>query len=171
MVSEKDAKSEGRTHLLHAGTRKRVSGRHRLVQRLARDERTEEPARKRIACAVRVHDLRRRERADGERLRLIRLVRGDDDGALRAVRDDDRARARRVDLGQERERARDAREVLGVREPVRARPCLGLGFVADDDVGVGEDAAQLRAEELRDEWCGDVQDEGLRIGSRQNTGR
>lgn len=151
---------------MHARTRKSVSGRNRRVQRLASNERTEEPTRKGIARAVGVHDLSGSEGVDGEDPGLVGLLRGDDDRVLRAVRDDDRARARGVDLGEERDGARDAREVLGVREPVRARPRLGLGLVADDDVGVREDAVKLLAEELGDERGGDVQDEGLVIGSK-----
>jgi hypothetical protein len=41
---------------------------------------------------------------------------------------------------------------------------LGFGFVADDDVAVGEDCLQLSAEELGDEGRREVQNEGLKRG-------
>ena len=137
-----------------------------LIEGLACDKRTNETAGESVTRAVRVDDLRVRERVHGEDLGVVRVVGGDDGRALRAVRDDDRARASGVRLGLRRERLRDRREVL-LREARRARPCLGLGLVADDDVAVRDDLLQLHAEELGDEWRGEVQDEDLRGVRRQ----
>ncbi len=150
-------------NLLHAGARKRVSSQDRLLECFARDESTKEPTRKRVPSAIGVNDLRIRQRVHGVDCRL-RLVRSEHDGALRALCKHDRAWARRVHLGQERNRLRDRGEVLDIRKTVGRRPRLCLGLVRDNDVRVWQDLAQLRAEELRDERRGDVQHERLRGG-------
>ena len=55
----------------------------------------------------------------------------------------------------------DGGEVLGVRETVRAGPGLGFGLVANKIINVRENFLELIAEELSDEWSGEVEDEDL----------
>ena len=149
-----------RANLLHASASKRVPSQDRLLECFSRNESAQEPARKRVSSAIGIDNLRVRQRVYGVDRRL-RLVRSEHNGALRAVREHDCARARRVHLGQERDRLRDRCEVLHVRKPVSRRPRLRLSLVRDDDIRVRQDLAQLRAEKLRDERRGDVQHERL----------
>lgn len=42
---------------------------------------------------------------------------------------------------------------------------VGSGFrlVSDEDIDVGENLLELNLEELRDEWCGQVQNDSLAL--------
>jgi hypothetical protein len=134
-----------------------------IIQALTSDDSTKESTSKRITCAVGIHDLVIREHVDGEDPGLARLVGSDHHGVLRALSEHDDAGEGWVNLGEEGNGARDAGEIFRVSIAVRAGPCLGLGFVADDDVDVWQDLLQLGAEELGDEGCGEVEHEGLGI--------
>lgn len=139
----------------------------RLIDGLAEHKATEETASERVSSPVRVHDLLVLERGDGVDLWVFRVGRGHDRRRLRAVGDDDRARAGGVRFWLGGDRARDGGQVFAVGDAVRAAPRLGLGFVSDDNVDVGEDLLELHGEELRYEGRGEVEDEdlhGARIG-------
>lgn len=149
-------------HLLHTHGAELVARLDALVDALPKDKPAEEPPSERVARAVRVDDLRVGKCMDGVHLRAVDIVARDYCCRLRAVCEDDRARAGRVRLGLGRDRAPDGREVRLVWEAVRAGPGLGLSLVADDDVDVGYDLLELQGEELGDEWRGKVEDEYLR---------
>lgn len=134
---------------------------NRLIQVLAGDDSTKESTSKRIARAVGIHDLVIREHVDGEDLGLLRLVGSDHHGVLCTLGEHNGAVAGGVALGEKGNGSRDAGEVFGVGVAVRAGPCFGFGFVADDDVDVWQDLLQLGVEELDDEGCGKVEHEGL----------
>lgn len=165
-LCEKGAKRRGesKAYLLDTHGAELVAGLDTLLEDLARDVRTEEAARKGVARAVRVDDLGVAKRVHAVALRVLGVIRGHDGCAFGTVRDDDDAWAREVRLGLRRERLGDRAEVF-VREAGRARPRLGLGLVADDDVTVGDDLLELHAEELGDERRGEVEHEDLgRLG-------
>ena len=134
---------------------------NRIIQVFTGDDSTKESTRKRITCAVGIHDLVIRKRVDGEDLGLVRFVGSDHHGVLGALGEHDDAAAGGVVLGEEGNGARDGGEVFGVGVAVRGGPCLGLGFVTDDDVNVWQDLVYLGAEELGHEGCGEVEHEGL----------
>ena len=157
------------TYLLHAHRAHLVARLDALLDGLAEDEPTEEAAGEGVAGTVGVDDLRVGEGRDGEDGGRVERVAADDRRGLGAVRDDDGARAGGVRLGERGEGARDAGEVGLVREARRGGVRLGLGFVPDDDVAVGEDLLELGGEELGDEGRGEVQDEDLCEGDSWST--
>ena len=148
---------------MDASTSQGMACQNCIIQALTGDETTEESTSKRVPCAVGIHDLVIREHVDGEDLGLARLVGSDHDGVLRALGEHDGAAAGGVGLGEKGNGARDAGEIFGVGVAVCAGPCLGFGFVTDEDVDVWQDLLQLGAEELGDEGGGQVEHEGLRI--------
>jgi hypothetical protein len=78
------------------------------------------------------------------------------------VGDDYRARAGWVRLRERGDGVRDGGQVGRVGLTPGRGPGGRLGFVAEDDVDIGEDLLELNLEELRDEWCGEVERERLR---------
>lgn len=132
-----------------------------FVQRLARDERPEESSRKRVPSAVRVHDALARERLHGELLRAVRIISRNEDRGFRALGEDDHTRAGGIRLGRKGEGLGDGFEIGLVRQTDGTGPCLGFGFVADDDVAVRDDLLELCTEELGDEGRRDVKREDL----------
>lgn len=128
----------------------------RLLDRLTEDQTREHTAGERVARAVAVDnvvDLRRGVRKG------LRAVLHSTDRRLAAVRDEHGARLvdhRRL-VG---DRLRDLAEVARL-EVGRLRPRLGLGLVADHELGVGHHGVHLRLEELRDERRREVEGEHL----------
>jgi len=145
-----------RTDLLDASTSKGVTRQNRLIQVLTGDDPTKESTSKGIAGAVGIHDLVICEHVDGEDLWLLGFVSGDQHGIPRAMGEHNDAIAGGVVLGKKGNRVRDTSEVFGIGVTIRARPCLGFGFVTNDDVDIGQDLFQLGAKELGDEGCREV---------------
>ena len=130
----------------------------RLLDRLAEDEAGDDTARERVTRAVGVDNVRRVDlgRVVGVRL-VLALHRAD--RRLGAVGDEHGAG--RVHLrGRVGDRLRDLTEVARL-EARGLRPRLGLGLVADDQLGVGQDLVDLRLEELGNERRREVERERL----------
>lgn len=132
-----------------------------LVQRLPENQSSKEPTSKCITCAIGIHNFAVLQRVHLIHLRGVRLIRCDHDGRQRTLSNDDCSRAGRVGFREGSEGLGDGRDVVLVWETGSSGPSGGFGFVADDDVTMGEDLFQLDFEELRDERCGDVDNEYL----------
>jgi hypothetical protein len=65
--------------------------------------------------------------------------------------DHDQSWAGRVVLGEYGDGFGDGREISRVWLTRGCAPCFGLGFVAEEDVDIGEDLLDLSLEELGDE--------------------
>lgn len=140
------------THLLHTHGTELVPYLDALIERLASDVRAKEPARKRVARAVGIHNFVIRDRRHGEHLGVAPAH---EHGLARALRDDDRARAV-VSLGIPRDADSDLAHLLGARVEYRFIKGERFGVVANHDVGVVEGFVELGREEFGDERCGEV---------------
>ena len=156
-------RTSGCTYQLDTHGRQLVSHLDGRFEGLARDVRTEEPARERVACAIGVHNARARDR--GYRVHAVRVRGGtvDDDRWVGALGDHRDARARGVGLWVANNGLGDRGDVGGVGFEDGFGVCLRLGFVPDDDVGVGEDLLQFGDTEFGYERCREVENKGLRV--------
>lgn len=138
-----------------------MSGQDGLFGGLAKDERTQESTGKGIPRTVGVNDLVIRKAVDIEGLGLFRLVADNEDGTVGSLCENDNAWSGSIGLGKESDGASDSCEVLDVGVTGRRGPCLSFRLVTDNNVGIRENLLELLGEELGDEGCGDVEDEGL----------
>lgn len=143
---------EHRSVLANAHSAELLANSDSLVDALARNESAEDTTSKRVTRAVRVNNI----------LHLLHTVRlglllplGSHNGRLRPMRNNDGTLVARLVLGVGNV-LRNGREVRGVGELVCLCVGLGLGFVAEDEGGEGEDLVELGGEELGNEGGRDV---------------
>lgn len=134
-----------------------------LGEALPSNVRAQEPSRKRIPRAVRIHDQLTRERRHLEHPGFPWSRPVNQNRRFGALGDHDDARTLRVGLGVRRDALGDLCNVCRVRFEHGLGVLLRFRLVPDDDVGVGEDLLQLGGEELGDERRGEVEDERLRV--------
>mmetsp|Transcript_38718 Transcript_38718/g.116314 ORF Transcript_38718/g.116314 Transcript_38718/m.116314 type:complete len:406 (+) Transcript_38718:64-1281(+) len=136
-----------------------VSRLYGLLHALALNELTQESSDEGISGPVGIHEQFLRERIDVV-FRNLAVVR--DDGRFRSLGEDDRPLSGFVLLGGGRDLERDLLEI--VAESVLLGVRLGLGFVAEEIIGVGEGRGDLIGEEIDDERGREVQAERLSLG-------
>ena len=133
---------------------------HRFFQRLPHYQRRQESTRERIPSPVGVYKLLFLEWMHRVGLDIRLIVATHHGCGFRTVCNDNRAGAGGVGLGEPCNCGGDGSEVFGLNA-IRLCPRGSFGFVANDDVGVGQDLEELRIEELGDKRRGEVQGEIL----------
>lgn len=134
-----------------------------LLERLARNIRTQEPSRESIASAIGIHDLVFLQGVDVEDLLMFRVCSRYYRGVLGTVGDDNNTGAGLVVLREGGNGLCDRYQVFRVGLTCSRCPSLGFSLVSNHNIGVGQDLLKLLSEELSNERRGKVQYEGLDI--------
>jgi hypothetical protein len=146
--------------LLDAQTRQPLSQVDGLIQRLALNQASHEAAGEGVTSTVGVVDLLLADGVDGVLLDLVAALLGHN-GRLGALGDDSDTRALAVGLGEVGQVLGNGRDVSLGGKTVGTGVCGGLSLVADDVVPVLGGLVQRVLEELGNEGCGQVNNEGL----------
>lgn len=132
------------------------------LERLALDNTSDEASSESVTGTVGVVDLALAESVDSYLLDIdvTALLCADGNSGVGTLCEDNGPSALCVLLRALCDGLGDLLDVLGL-DVVRLGECGGLGLVTDQNVDVRQDLVERVLEELRDEWGGEVEDEGL----------
>lgn len=142
---------------------------HTPLERLSLGHTGEETTSECVSSSGGVYNLILADLVDWESLHTT-LTLHSDDGRVSALGNDSDTLPLRVLLRQVSEVGSDLRDRVGV-QVVRVGVGLSLGLVSDDVVPVRSRLVKGFLEELRNEWCGEGQDEWLEPADRQHVFR